>query len=130
LVKAGDAEQGLTGVTYAAGISASTAGAAGLCLQLASLPPGARSVAHQHDGHESAAYVVEGEIVLFSGAGLEERVTAGPGDFVYIPSGTPHLVMNPSETEPAVTVLARTDANEQESVTPLPALDGLAHTQP
>jgi len=39
LAQAGDAAEGRTGVTYAAGISASSAGANGLCLQLASLPP-------------------------------------------------------------------------------------------
>ena len=39
-VQAGDAEQGQTGVTYAAGISAATAGARGLSLQIASLPSG------------------------------------------------------------------------------------------
>jgi uncharacterized RmlC-like cupin family protein len=42
-VRAGDAERGQTGVTYAAGISAATAGARGLSLQIASLPPGARA---------------------------------------------------------------------------------------
>jgi uncharacterized RmlC-like cupin family protein len=127
LVQAGDAAEGRTGVTYAAGISATTAGASALCLQLASLPPGARARAHQHDGHESAAYVIEGEMVLWFGERLEQKVVAGPGDFLYIPSGLPHLVMNGSQTEPAVAVLARTDPSEQESVTELPELDALPH---
>jgi len=127
LVQAGTEAEGRTGVTYAAGISAASAGATGLCLQLASLPPGARARAHQHDEHESAAYVVEGEMVLWFGEQLEEKVVARPGDFVYIPTGVPHLVMNASDTEPAVAVLARTDSNEQEVVTELPALDALPH---
>jgi uncharacterized RmlC-like cupin family protein len=63
LVQAGAANEGRTGVTYAAGVSAASAGARGLCLQLASLPPGARARAHQHDEHESAAYVIAGEMV-------------------------------------------------------------------
>jgi uncharacterized RmlC-like cupin family protein len=126
LVRAGDAAEGLTGVTYAAGISAATAGADALCLQLASLPPGARSRAHQHDEHESAAYVIEGEMVLWFGERLEDKVVAGPGDFLYIPAAVPHLVANASETERAVAVLARTDANEQEEITELPELEGLA----
>ena len=63
LIRPGEAAEGKTGVTYAAGVSASTAGARGLCLQLASLPPGARARAHLHADHESAAYVVEGEMV-------------------------------------------------------------------
>ena len=129
LVGAGDAAEGNTGVTYAAGISATTAGARGLCLQLASLPPGARARAHQHDDHETAVYVMEGQIVLFSGERLEHRLVANPGDFIYIPNGVPHLVVNGSDTEPTVGVLARTDPNEQEDVTALPDLDALPHLQ-
>jgi uncharacterized RmlC-like cupin family protein len=127
LVQAGEAAEGRTGVTYAAGISASSAGAKGLCLQLASLPPGARARAHQHDEHESAAYVIEGEMVMWFGERLDQQLLARPGDFVYIPSGVPHLVINASEAEPAVAVLARTDPNEQEDVTELPDLDALPH---
>lgn len=130
LVRAGDAAEGSTGVTYAPGISTASAGAEGLCLQLASLQPGARSRAHQHDDHESAAYVISGEMVLWFGEQLEHRVVAGPGDFLYIPSSVPHLVLNPSDTEPAVAVLARTDPRAQEDVTALPHLDDLAHLRP
>ena len=126
-VQAGDAAEGRTGVTYAAGISASTAGASGLCMQLASLPPGARARAHQHDEHESAAYVIEGEMVLWFGEQLEHRLTARPGDFIYIPNGIPHLVVNGSDTEPAVAVLARTDPDEQEDVSVRPELEALPH---
>jgi len=130
LVQAGEAAEGRTGVTYAAGISATSVGANGLCLQLASLPPGARARAHQHDEHESAAYVIEGEMVMWFGERLEQKLVARPGDFVYIPSGVPHLVINGSEAEPAVAVLARTDPNEQEDVTELPELDALPHPRP
>jgi uncharacterized RmlC-like cupin family protein len=45
----------------------------------------------------------------------------------HIPAGVPHVVANLSDSEPAVAVLARTDANEQEDVTDLPALDALPH---
>src|SRR5215207_3532180 len=127
LVQAADAAEGVTGVMYAAGISALSAGARGLCLQLASLPPGARSKAHRHDEHESAAYVIEGEMVMWFGEQLEHKLVARTGDFVYIPNGVPHLVLNASDTEPAVAVLARTDPNEQEDVTALPELDALPH---
>jgi uncharacterized RmlC-like cupin family protein len=127
LVRAGEAVQGATGVTYAAGISADSARARGLCLQLASLPPGARSRPHQHDQHESAAYVIEGEMVLWFGQALEHKVVARPGDFIYIPDGMPHLVLNPSDTDDAVAVLARTDPNAQEHVSELPELEALPH---
>jgi uncharacterized RmlC-like cupin family protein len=125
LVQPGEAAEGRTGVTYAAGISATTAGASGLCLQLASLPPGARARAHRHDEHESAAYVIAGEMVMWFGEQLEQKLVARAGDFIYIPNGVPHLVLNASDREPAVAVLARTDPNEQEDVTELPELDAL-----
>lgn len=127
LIRTGEAAEGKTGVTYAPGVSAATAGARALCLQLASLPPAARSRAHLHAEHESAVYVIQGGLVLWFGDRLEERVAAGSGDFVYIPSGVPHLVVNASGSQPAVTVLARSDPNEQESVTELPELDALPH---
>ena len=121
VVSAGAAHEGATGVTYAAGVSAATARSQALCLQIATLPPGARAEAHLHEGHESAAYVVSGEIVLYHGDSLQHRSVAQAGDFLYIPAGVPHLPANESD-RPAVTVLARTDANEQESVTLLPHL--------
>src|SRR5437763_13462783 len=120
IIRAGAAAEGRTGVTYAAGISAATTGASGLCLQLASLPPGARARAHRHDRHESAAYVLEGRMVLWSGERLEHQLVAGQGDFIYIPPGVPHLVTNGSDSEPTVALLARNDGNEQEDVTELP----------
>lgn len=127
LVRAGEPAEGRTGVSYAAGVSAASAGARGLCMQLASLPPGARARAHRHDEHEAAAYVIEGEMVLFFGEGLEHQLVAGSGDFLFIPPGVAHLVVNASDSEPAIAVLARTDANEQEDVTELPQLDALGH---
>ena len=83
------AAEGRTGVTYAAGISAASTGASGLCLQLASLPPGARARAHRHDDHESAAYVIKGEMVMWSGDQLEHKLVARVGDFIYIPNECP-----------------------------------------
>ena len=44
LVGAAAPAEGSTGVTYAAGISATSAGATGLCLQLASLAPGQEEI--------------------------------------------------------------------------------------
>ena len=127
LVPVGEAAEGRTGITYAPGVSSTSAGANGLCLQLASLPPGARSRAHQHDHHESAVYVIEGDMVLMFGERLEQKLVARSGDFIYIPSGVPHLVLNGSDTTPAVAVLARTDPDEQEDVTQLPHLEASPH---
>lgn len=65
--------------------------------------------------------------MLWFGERLEAKLVARSGDFLYIPAGVPHLPANASVTEPAVAVLARTDASEQESVVALPALDTLPH---
>ncbi len=129
LVRPGEEAEGTTGVTYAAGVSASMTGARGLCLELATLPPGARGRAQLHAEHESAAYVLQGELLLWFGEQLEEKLVARAGDFLYIPGGVPHLPANASATDPAVAVLARTDANEQESAIALSALDALPHLQ-
>ena len=45
------------------------------------------------------------------------------GDFLYIPANTPHLPYNASDSQPCVGLVARTDPNEQESVTLLPLSD-------
>ena len=62
---------------------------------------------------------------MWYGERLEEHLTAKAGDFVYIPTGMPHLPYNLSATESCVAVIARTDPNEQESVVLLPEFDGI-----
>jgi uncharacterized RmlC-like cupin family protein len=126
VVRATDSEPGATGLDYLAGISRESAGARSLCLQLVRVPPGARARAHYHDGHETAAYVLEGEVVTWYGPQLERYAVTGPGDFVYIPPRVPHLPVNYGTVD-AVAVIARTDPNTQESVIRTPELDALAH---
>ena len=55
----------------------------------------------------------------------KNRLSSKRREFLYIPAGMPHLPANLSTTEQCVAVLARTDPNEQESVTLLPELDAL-----
>jgi uncharacterized RmlC-like cupin family protein len=99
------------------GVSAQSAGAQGLCLHRITIPPGGRAKPHLHENHESSVYVVSGTAGMWYGEGLREHVWMSAGDFLYIPANTPHLPYNASETEPCVGVVARTDPNEQESVT-------------
>jgi uncharacterized RmlC-like cupin family protein len=68
--------------------------------------------------------VLEGKVDTWFGEELDRCITAGPGDFIYIPAGMPHLPVNRSSTQPLIVVLARTDPNDQESVVLLPELDG------
>jgi uncharacterized RmlC-like cupin family protein len=119
---------GRQGLEYAWGISAESVGARGICAHLVRIPPGGRARAHLHAGHETAIYMLAGTAVTWFGDGLRERVVNTVGDLIYIPPGCPHLPVNPSASEEAVALVARTDPSEQESVVLLPELDGLPHT--
>jgi uncharacterized RmlC-like cupin family protein len=122
-LRAGEPFIGKQGFTYAAAIWAETAGASAIHMQLLTVPPGARAYAHKHKAHETALYVLSGEVGMYYGEKLENHMVTRAGDFVYIPANTPHLPYNMSPTEPATAVVSRTDPNEQESVVMLPELD-------
>jgi len=126
LIRPADAERGSTGFEYRAGVVAESVGARQLALQLVRIQPGIRSAAHSHGKHESAAFVLEGEVVTWFGTGLGKHVTARKGDFVFIPAGVPHVAANYGDTE-AVALVARSDPSGQESVEPFPELDALPH---
>lgn len=126
LIHPNETYSGKQGFNYFAGVSAESAGSKGLCMHLLHIPPGGRAKAHLHENHESTIYVLSGEAEMWWGDGLKEHMLCGPGDFIYIPAGVPHLPANRSDTEPCVAVIARTDPNEQESVVLLPDLDALA----
>jgi len=126
VVRGGAVETGATGLDYGAGITAESAGARAICLRAMRVPAGSRSAAHLHEGHESAAYVLEGEVVTWFGERLERHAVAGPGDFLFIPPGVPHVAVNYGSVD-AFAVLARSDPDTEESVVPLPELDGLPH---
>jgi uncharacterized RmlC-like cupin family protein len=107
---------GAQGFDYFEGISAQSAGARGLCMHRLEIPPGGSARPHLHEHHETAIYVLSGRAEMRYGAGLEERLDVRAGQFLFIPAGMPHLPSNPSDSEPCVAVLARTDPNEQESI--------------
>ncbi len=118
-----EAEESKQGPLHKRGISAETCGARAIWLGLITVPPGARSKAHLHEGHETALYVLQGEGEMWYGDQLQHHLTCTAGDFCYIPAGVPHVVANPSRTEPVMALAARTDPHEQESVVLLPHLD-------
>lgn len=98
------------------GISEATVGARGLSMQLVVIPPGAAAEPHIHQGYETAIYVISGLVETTYGPGLRQAVVNGPGEFLYIAADVPHQARNLSDTEPAVGLVARNDANEQERV--------------
>lgn len=125
VVHAGQAFQGKQGLMYAPAISAETVGSQAIHMQLVTLPPGGRAKAHKHAAHETTVYMLSGVSAMWYGPELEYHCVLNATDFLYIPADMPHLPYNLSTTENAVAVIARTDANEQESVVLLPHLDAL-----
>jgi uncharacterized RmlC-like cupin family protein len=98
------------------GISAKTAGARGLSMNLVVIPPGASAKPHMHAGYESAVYVLEGRVETRYGPGLAQSVIAEAGDFLFIPPDVPHQPINLSATQAARAIVVRNDPDEQEHV--------------
>lgn len=117
-VRSGVAIDARQQIPYFVGVSEATVGAQGLSMQLVVIPPGGAAVPHIHQGYETAIYVVSGQVETRYGPGLREVVVSSPGEFLYIAPDVPHQARNLSTTEPAVGIVARNDANEQERVIP------------
>lgn len=100
------------------GISADTAGAKGISMCLVILPPGATAKPHIHSKHETAIYLLKGQVELHYGQGLKQSRICGTGDFVFTPPGVPHQPRNLSATEPVYVLAARNDPAEQEESVP------------
>ena len=101
---------------YFVGISADTAGSTAISMNLIIIPAGGRAEAHLHRGYETAIYILKGRVETRYGPGLDQNLICEAGDFVFIDADVPHQPVNLSLTEPALAVVARNDANEQESV--------------
>lgn len=125
VINAGRESSSIQGLPSFTGISTETADSQGICMQLVTIPPRSRAKAHRHESHETAIYVISGEVEVWYGQGLQDQNVVRAGEFLYIPASTPHLPINWSDAEPCVSVLARTDPNEQEGVVLMPELDEL-----
>jgi uncharacterized RmlC-like cupin family protein len=125
LLQPGEAYIGKQGLQYQVAISAETVGARAIHMQLVTIPPRGRAKAHKHATHETAIYALSGASGVWHGERLEHHTVVKPGEFFYIPADMPHLPYNPSDSEPVIAVIARTDPNEQESVVLLPELDSI-----
>ncbi len=109
------------GMSRLAAITASSAGSRGIWMGQTHVAPGTRSANHHHGVSETAIFVVAGHpAFVYQDGGIETRIDASPGDYVYVPPFTPHREENPSDDEEALVVIAR---NTQEAiVVNLPAL--------
>jgi uncharacterized RmlC-like cupin family protein len=76
------------------GLSANTAGAKGISMQLMVMPPGAVAQPHFHPEHETALYLLQGRVEVFYGKGLKQRKVCETGDLVFTPPGVPHQPRN------------------------------------
>jgi uncharacterized RmlC-like cupin family protein len=98
------------------GISKRTAGSKGICMNLCIIPAGGQGIPHVHKGFESAIYIMEGTVEVLYGRYLNSSAICKKGDFVYIDADVPHVPVNLNRTEPAVAIVTRTGADEQETV--------------
>src|SRR5215475_14496229 len=101
---------------YYVGIAKVTAGAKNISMNLIIIPPAGSAEPHLHKGYETAIYLLKGRVDTRYGKQLENSVICEAGDFVYIKADVPHQPINLSATEPAMALVARNDANEQEHV--------------
>lgn len=108
--------QGRQGLHYETGLTRTTAGTENLCLHVVHIPPSGKAKPHYHSGIETAVYTISGSVDMLWGKQLENRLHAGPGDYVYIPADMPHLVMNASDSEECVAVVAHSACEDQEGI--------------
>lgn len=100
---------------YFVGISANTAGTKEILMSIAVIPPGASAEPHFHPNHETAIYLIRGQVETRYGKGLKQTVIMEAGDFMFVPPGVPHQPRNLSASEPVYALVARNDSNEQET---------------
>ena len=106
------------GIHYRAGLSARNVNAKQLSMNVATIPPGGVAYAHIHDGFEVMLYIMAGRVRHEFGPDLKHTIENGAGDFIFIQPGVPHEVVNVSESEPVVAVVARSAADEWERIIP------------
>ena len=85
-------------------------------MNVATVPPGGVAYAHIHVDFEVMLYLLAGRVRHEYGPNLEHSVDNAAGDFIFIEPGVPHEVLNLSDTEPVVAVVARSDASEWEHI--------------
>ena len=101
---------------YYVGISAASAGAQAISMNLVVIPAGGEAEPHLHRGYETSVYLLSGELDVRFGPSLLECLVMRAGDFLYLPPDMPHQPVNRSADTPAFALVARNDGNEQESV--------------
>jgi uncharacterized RmlC-like cupin family protein len=120
-LRAGANTRGWNGIQYKTGLAARNTTARKLSMNVATVPPGAVAYAHIHVDFEVMLYILAGRVRHEYGPNLEKRLDNGAGDFIFIEPGVPHEVINLSDTEPVIAVVARSDASEWEHIVDVPS---------
>ena len=113
--------RGWNNIRYRTGLSAKNTPAKKLSMNVATVPPGGVAYAHIHVDFEVMLYLLAGKVRHEYGPNLEHSVDNEAGDFIFIEPGVPHEVLNLSDTEPVVAVVARSDASEWEHIVDVPS---------
>ena len=114
-----------SGMRRFAAISNAKVGSRKLWMGQTHVEPMTSSGDHHHGEAETAIYVVSGNpsfVFLDPETGDEQRVEAGPGDYLFIPPYLPHREENTDPVVPAVVVIAR--SSQEAIVVNLPSLQG------
>jgi uncharacterized RmlC-like cupin family protein len=116
VVRGGGGQRSWNNIQYRTGLSAKNVAARKLSMNVATIPPGGVAYAHIHVDFEVMLYILQGRVRHEYGPNLEHSVENEAGDFIFIEPGVPHEVLNLSDTEPVVAVVARSDASEWENI--------------
>ena len=115
-VRASKTHRGWNGIRYKTGLSAKNVGSKKLSMNVATIPPGGVAYAHIHVDFEVMLYIIQGRVRHEYGPGCSLSIDNEADDFIFIEPGVPHEVLNRSDTEPVVAVVARSDASEWEHI--------------
>jgi uncharacterized RmlC-like cupin family protein len=118
VVRGSSTHRDWNGIRYKTGLSAKNVNARRLSMNVATIPPGGVAFAHVHVDFEVMLYILAGRVRHDYGPGLGKSIDNQAGDFIFIEPGVPHEVVNLSDTEPVVAVVARSDASEWENIVP------------
>jgi uncharacterized RmlC-like cupin family protein len=121
VLRGSEITRGWNGIRYKTGLSAKNTNARQLSMNVATIPPGGVAYAHIHVDFEVMLYILQGRVRHEYGPNLEHVVDNQAGDFIFIEPGVPHEVINLSDTEPVMAVVARSDASEWEHIVDFPS---------
>ena len=99
-------------------VSAKTVDSPRLEMKRAFIPPGARNQRHYHVNCDAVMFVLKGRLKFFIGPDHEmEEVIAQEGDYVFVPAGAIHGLVNLSDTEPVELLATKNVSLEEEEGT-------------